>query len=88
MKDEYQYKIIAGDKVIRHIRAKDLTIEELFPEKKFDEWSQPTTRELETEIKDLLWNQPERTVEIHFQNTECDEQGIIGLKDNKIIWKE
>ena len=88
MKDTYQYKIIASDKAIRHIRAKDSTIERLFPEKKFDEWSLPTTRELETETDDLLRNFPEHTVEIHFQNAECDEQGIIILKDSMRIWKE
>lgn len=85
MKDTYRYKIIASDKAIR---AKDPTIEQLFPEKKFDEWSLPTTRELETETDDLLWNRPEHTVEIHFRNTECDEQGIIILKGGMRIWKE
>lgn len=88
MKDEYQYKIIASGKAIRHIRANDLTIEELFPEKKIDEWSLPTTREIETEIEDLLWSRPEHTVEIHFRNTVCDEQGVIIIKDGKRAWKE
>lgn len=88
MKDTYRYKIIASKGAIRYLRVKDLTIEQLFPEKNFLEWSQPTTRELEKEIVDLLWSRPEHTIELHFQNVDCDEQGIIVLKDGKRSWKE
>lgn len=87
-KDNYCYKIIASEATIKFIRSKDTTIERLFPNKQFDEWSEPTKRELEEAILDIIFSRPEMTVELHFKNTDCDEAGIIELKNGRKYWKE
>ena len=88
MKNNYCYKIIASETTIKFIRSKDTSIERLFPTKQFDEWSDTTDRELEEEILDIIFARPEMTVELHFKNTDCDETGIIELKNGRKYWRE
>lgn len=88
MKDIYCYKIIADEKTIKFVRSRNVDIELLFPDKQFDQWSSPTNRELETELLDILFAHPEMAAEVHFRNTECDEAGIVEVKNARLYWKE
>lgn len=88
MKETYCYKIIADETAIKYIRSKSTSIERLFNDKKFDEWSNPTTRELEEELLDILFLRPEFVVTLHFKNVDCDEEGVIELKHGRKYWKE
>lgn len=88
MKDIYCYKIIADENTIKFIRSKDASIEQLFKNKNFGEWSKPTKRVIEDEINDIIFCRPEMSAEIHFKNTECDEKGIIHVQNGRKHWKE